>query len=252
MYLNLNSFEENPKLQKNGIFFRVPNDLIYCIDSQKVNYLFIDLQKISMNNDCNNTCFSQTKKLIIDKKKCIDDCKNDDKYIYEYNNICYDTVQQESENDDSINTVTLSNINSVNLFINENTSKTEIIENGDSTENINSFEKTEIFVNIDSTEKIENIGKNENIENTENILMTEKQDNIRTEIIEKNDETDKSKIKEKTEFIEDKETIKEIEGSENHENIKNTEEYNENTENKEKKENADIPWEDYFLMVLLN
>ena len=35
-----------------------------------------------------NNCPLQYNKLIDDKKKCIDDCKNDNEYIYEYNNNC--------------------------------------------------------------------------------------------------------------------------------------------------------------------
>ena len=37
-----------------------------------------------------NTCPENYKKLIQQKKKCIDKCKNDDIYIYEYNNICFE------------------------------------------------------------------------------------------------------------------------------------------------------------------
>ena len=41
-------------------------------------------------------------KNIIEKKICIDDCYHNDTYIYEYNNLCYQTKQQVSdENDDS-------------------------------------------------------------------------------------------------------------------------------------------------------
>ena len=35
-----------------------------------------------------NECPSQYNKFVISKKKCIDDCKNDDEYIYDYNNNC--------------------------------------------------------------------------------------------------------------------------------------------------------------------
>ena len=39
-------------------------------------------------------CPSQYNKLISSKNKCIDDCKNDGKYIYEYNNVCLETCTQ--------------------------------------------------------------------------------------------------------------------------------------------------------------
>ena len=38
----------------------------------------------------NNTCPEKLNKLIIPKKKCINKCKNDDIYLYEYNNVCYE------------------------------------------------------------------------------------------------------------------------------------------------------------------
>ena len=38
----------------------------------------------------NNSCPENYNKLIIKKNKCINKCKNDDLYKYEYNNICYD------------------------------------------------------------------------------------------------------------------------------------------------------------------
>ena len=59
-----------------------------------------------MNNDCNNVCFSETKKIILDKKICIDNCKHDDTYIYEYNNFCFNTSQHQSDNGDIITHVT--------------------------------------------------------------------------------------------------------------------------------------------------
>ena len=37
---------------------------------------------------CDEICPTFYNKIIEQKKKCIDDCKSDDEYIYEYNNIC--------------------------------------------------------------------------------------------------------------------------------------------------------------------
>ena len=37
----------------------------------------------------NFTCPKENKNIIIEKKKCINKCKNDDIYKYEYNNTCY-------------------------------------------------------------------------------------------------------------------------------------------------------------------
>ena len=38
---------------------------------------------------CVETCPKKYNKLIINKKKCIDDCKKDDTFKYDFNNICY-------------------------------------------------------------------------------------------------------------------------------------------------------------------
>ena len=39
----------------------------------------------------NNECPNDYSKLVIEKRKCIDQCQNDNNYKYEYNNICYQT-----------------------------------------------------------------------------------------------------------------------------------------------------------------
>ena len=72
------------------------------------NFTFLDETKFSTNcfqlckyysyfNELNEylctinfNCPEQYNKLIINKKKCIDDCKRDDTYQYEYNNNCYE------------------------------------------------------------------------------------------------------------------------------------------------------------------
>ena len=48
-------------------------------------YYYLDS---SHNYGCAQICRSTYNKIIGQKKKCIDDCKNDDEYKYEYNNKC--------------------------------------------------------------------------------------------------------------------------------------------------------------------
>ena len=55
-----------------------------CYPKCKYYYYFDE----SNNFHCNKTC-PEEYKLIMNKNKCIDDCKNDDNYKYEYKNICY-------------------------------------------------------------------------------------------------------------------------------------------------------------------
>ena len=47
-----------------------------------------------MVNECSNACFQDNNKKIIEKEICIDKCKNDDTYRYEYNNVCVQNCPQ--------------------------------------------------------------------------------------------------------------------------------------------------------------
>ena len=50
------------------------------------NFFYFDESNIF---HCITECPEQFNKIIIEKNKCINECKNDDTYRYEYNNICY-------------------------------------------------------------------------------------------------------------------------------------------------------------------
>ena len=60
---------------------------IYCLN----NVEFTDKIKIPSNiiNNCSDFCFINPHKIIYETKKCIDYCINDNRYKFEYNNICY-------------------------------------------------------------------------------------------------------------------------------------------------------------------
>ena len=62
----------------------IPNN---CYVNWEYNYYFEENNKYKCTES--NSCISRYNKLITIKKKCIDDCRNDDEYIYEYNNECY-------------------------------------------------------------------------------------------------------------------------------------------------------------------
>ena len=55
----------------------------------KCNYYYFYYFDESNNFHCNKTCPEEYKSIPY-KYKCIDDCKKDDSYQYEYNNTCYD------------------------------------------------------------------------------------------------------------------------------------------------------------------
>ena len=134
VYLNLITFIETEgkyiSLDDN-LLSEDQKDLIYCIDDNQAKRIFSNLNKISKIKDCNNTCFSSSKKIIVGKKICIDNCVNDDTYIYEYKNICYNKEEYESIIKD--------------------------IENNEINNNQNTFEITEKSKEIFKSEKIEEI-----------------------------------------------------------------------------------------------
>ena len=82
--------------------FTFLNDSIYANNCyEKCDYLYYFDE--SHEYHCDKTCPEQYGKLIKEKKKCINDCKNDDIYRYEYNNTCYKDCPNntyKSENDE--------------------------------------------------------------------------------------------------------------------------------------------------------
>ena len=83
IYLNLNSF----------IIGQATYTDMY-IDSS-INYLCYNNDMSSImngrENSCNNNCFRNQSKLIINKKTCINECYNDNIHKYEYKNICFNS-----------------------------------------------------------------------------------------------------------------------------------------------------------------
>ena len=98
VYLNLNFNNIKENIQVNEILSNDLTDFIYCVDEVNSNKIYRAFQNINRNNNCSNECFTGSTKLIIETKKCIDNCENDDTYKYEYNNICYNSSQLEPEN----------------------------------------------------------------------------------------------------------------------------------------------------------
>ena len=84
-YLNIKSFNLNGGVYTDSMFGQNINDTLLCFNENTTNFK----TKFGLKSQCNNTCFSDSNKLINDLKKCIDKCNNDDTYKYEYNNKCY-------------------------------------------------------------------------------------------------------------------------------------------------------------------
>ena len=170
IYINLNSFAENKSnIEAFQIFNNGSSNLTFCIDDTKSPLLSDWMKKYNTNNDCNNICFSETKKLIIEKKICIDDCSKDDTYIYEKDNICY----KDKQNTEDIDTDAITDYKNSEIVEITDTDKpnndesTNIIENDESTNVIENDESTNVIENDESTYNTERI--TEKIENTTTI-----------------------------------------------------------------------------------
>ena len=270
VYINLISFIEKEHITSSNIFSEESNNLIYCIDENQSPTIIKSIKSISTNNDCNNICFTNSRKIIIEKKKCIDKCINDDTYIYESNDICYNSDPKKSDSFfDSSNYVTdySDNIDETEIVINSqntlNDENSQINEFIPYTENTEKPENTEISEEIIQTESVnteiiseENIQTdNENNNNKEKEQNTDKNDyenNIQTELTEKNEETQILYITEKpesTENLEQFENLKFTEKTENNGINNNTEKiiYTEiKEENKYSENNQNFSSENFF------
>mgnify|MGYP002624060022 CR=1 FL=1 len=87
IYLNLKSVKINNLINTNNIFSCRSDKLILCCEKEYESKLTEDLALI---NNCSDICFSETKKIITELRKCIIDCNTDNnEYKYKYNNNCY-------------------------------------------------------------------------------------------------------------------------------------------------------------------
>ena len=93
IYVNLISFVEIDGIEFKDIFIDGFVNLTSCINENRAPNIANYIKASNINIDCNNVCFKKSRKIIIEKKKCIDECNNDDAYIFEYNNICYDSEE---------------------------------------------------------------------------------------------------------------------------------------------------------------
>jgi hypothetical protein len=60
-----------------------------CYNKCEYNYYYDKLDNNKYKCTINKNCPDNYSKLIVDKKRCIDECKNDNTYKYEYENKCY-------------------------------------------------------------------------------------------------------------------------------------------------------------------
>ena len=73
---------------KDNFIFRKNNlNITNCYEKYDNNYYFDKFNEYKCTKD--DKCPDEYNKLILNDKKCIDDCSNDDKYKYNYKNKCY-------------------------------------------------------------------------------------------------------------------------------------------------------------------
>ena len=131
------------------------------------------------NSHCIENCTEKYNKLIPNKNRCIDECKKDDIYIYNYQDICYNncpngTILSENDYICLVNIIETNNINP--KMNNSETEKEKIIEDILKHMNITTNEKNEIIKTTDlliHSDKILNemtndLGITENYYNTIN------------------------------------------------------------------------------------
>ena len=87
IYLNLYSFTINESKTKIEQIFNGISGYI-CYNNNTSSKLS------EYTNSCDNICFNNNSKLIIDNKTCIDECFNDNIHKHEYKNICFQSCSE--------------------------------------------------------------------------------------------------------------------------------------------------------------
>ena len=86
--LNLNSFNTSSYTYGHSSFFNMNANIIFTIDVNKASRIISQYEHLTI--DETNICFENSSKLIVSKGNCTLDCKTDDTYQFEFDNLCYD------------------------------------------------------------------------------------------------------------------------------------------------------------------
>ena len=89
IFLNLNNFNTSKVSKFDSIFSYCNESLIYCINLETVKLFSSKLINIT-NNNCADICFMDSHKLIVEERKCIIIC-DDENNMFEYNGKCYES-----------------------------------------------------------------------------------------------------------------------------------------------------------------
>jgi len=120
IFINLKKFDTSNVLDSEDMFNGINDNLIYCADSSKISRI----QSLLSNykNNCSDICFTNQKsKVIFNKKKCIDNCYNDNDYKFEYNNACYESCPKGTHISNINNKLCEDDLNCFNYYNYNNT-----------------------------------------------------------------------------------------------------------------------------------
>ena len=123
LFINLYSFKENSELNILKMFDFTKDDLFYCINDKmdKIKNLLSQKKNVNM---CDHDCFkSHNKKIVPAKKICVDNC-NETEYLYEINNICYN-----SSINDNLSQNNITEKIEDEILLNETDKKNELMDN---------------------------------------------------------------------------------------------------------------------------
>ena len=92
--LNLNNFETSSLSTSRDMFKDGNTNLIYCFNESRAESIKQRLSVLGTSNDCTNLCFKNSNnKVIKGQSICVEEC-NIKNYLYEYNNICYESCPE--------------------------------------------------------------------------------------------------------------------------------------------------------------
>ena len=200
IYLNLNNFCEPNKVQLDN-FFPYGIKLNFCIDEENSPEIASKLSNSFSENNCENTCFAETKKIVLDERICVEECEKTI-YPYEFDNICYKNIPDEYMSQTDFADLDESDKNSSDSSISktdsdhsdENTTPSEVSEQSDIAEESGKTEESDessCQKNVESDKDTENNSeKNENDESdksdkiVESNIIVETDESNKTEEIE--------------------------------------------------------------------
>ena len=79
--LDLYNFNISKISRYSGMLYNVNENITFCISSEIGNFTI----------NCSDICFTERNiKIVVEKKKCLKSCLDDDDYSYEYGNVCYE------------------------------------------------------------------------------------------------------------------------------------------------------------------